>query len=70
MKKQNNSDQEVQYLPIFMSIGLAIGLAIGAAADKMPLFMCIGLSIGVGIGAALDAGKQKKDQNNSNDKTE
>ena len=32
--------------------------------------MCIGLSIGVGIGAALDTGKQKKDQNNSNDKTE
>ena len=70
MKKQNHSDQKVQYMPIFMSIGLSIGLAIGAATNNMPLFMCIGLSIGVGIGAALDASKQKKDQDNSDDKTE
>ena len=62
----------VQYMPIFMCLGISIGLALGAANNNMPLFMCIGLSIGVGLGAVLDAraNEEEKNKNQSEDKKE
>ena len=65
MKKKNDSDDKVMYMPIFMSIGLSIGVAIGAATGNIPVAMCVGLSIGVGIGACLDAQNHKKEDDSS-----
>ena len=64
MKNDKNSDQSVQYLPIFMSIGISVGMAIGAAVGNIPVFMCMGIGIGVCIGAILDASNKKTKHNN------
>ena len=60
MKNNNEQDNKVHYLPIFMSIGLSIGLAIGSAAGNIPIGMCIGLGVGLCAGAGIDAQNRKK----------
>ena len=69
MKKQNNNEDKVYYLPIFMSIGISIGVAIGAAIGNIPVAMCIGLGLGVCIGAAMDA-KNRAEEDKTDQKDE
>ena len=65
MKKNNNeSDNQVQYMPIGMCLGLSIGLAIGSAMDNIGVGMCLGLGIGLCFGSALDAAKHRKAEEN------
>ena len=59
-----NSENQTQYMPIFMCLGMSIGTAIGAATDNMSMCMCLGMSIGLCIGSAIDA------RNRGNDKEE
>jgi hypothetical protein len=63
--KKKDSDNQIQYMPIGMCLGLSVGMAIGAAMDNIPVGMCMGLGIGLCFGSALDNAKQTK-----NDKTE
>ena len=58
--KEKNSDNQMMYMPICMSIGISVGTAIGAALDNIPVWMCIGLSIGVGLGTVIDAKNKAK----------
>ncbi len=63
MSKQNNNENQVQYMPIGMSIGVALGVAVGAFTHNMPICMCVGLSIGMAVGTFIDAKtKQNKDK--------
>ena len=62
MKKNDNSENQVRYLPIYMSIGISVGVAIGAALDNIGVWMCIGMSVGVGLGAALDHANRAKNK--------
>ena len=64
MGKKNSDENKVQYLPIFMCLGLSIGMLVGLAVfDNIALGMCLGMGIGVFIGATLDA----KNKNNKNE---
>lgn len=65
--KKNEKESEIQYMPIFMCLGLSVGMAIGAASDNMPIGMCLGLSIGMCLGTALDAQNRKKDKESEKD---
>ena len=58
MKK--DSDEQIQYLPIGMSIGISIGVAIGAGMGNIPVGMCLGLGIGLCFGSALDHANKAK----------
>ncbi|MBR2472763.1 MAG: hypothetical protein IKB44_02285 [Clostridia bacterium] len=63
MSKQNNNENQVQYMPIGMSIGVALGVAVGAFTHNIALCMCMGLSIGMAVGTFIDAKtKQNKDK--------
>lgn len=64
MKNNKNSENQTQYMPIFMCLGMSIGTAIGAVTDNMSMCMCLGMSIGLCIGSAIDA------RNRGNDKEE
>lgn len=72
MENNKNSNQEpnnMQYMPICMSIGISVGLAIGSALGNIGVGMCIGLSIGMGIGVAIDSmNKKKKNEKSDADK--
>ena len=61
IKMKNNDEQnnKVPYMPIFMSIGISVGLAIGSAMGNISIGMCIGLCVGLCVGAGLDAQKRK-----------
>ena len=65
MSNQKKSENQIQYLPICMCLGMSIGSAIGVATDNLSLFMCLGMSIGVGLGAMIDAKNRKTDANYS-----
>ena len=60
-------DDQMQYMPIGMCLGLSIGVAIGAGMGIIPLGMCLGLSIGMCIGVAIDNANKAK-QDNSKEK--
>ena len=69
--KKHDSDDNTQYLPIGMCIGLSIGVALGAAMDNIPIGMCLGLGIGLCFGSALDnANKAKKEKDEEKNKEE
>ena len=70
MSNQKKSENQIQYLPICMCLGMSIGSAIGVATDNLSLFMCIGMSIGVGLGAVIDAKNRKTDTSAENEDTE
>jgi len=60
--KKKDSDQQMQYLPLGMCMGISIGMAIGAALGSIPIGMCFGMGIGLCFGSALDnANKAKKE---------
>ena len=59
MKDNKNSENQMQYLPIGMCIGISIGTAIGAATDNIGVGMCLGVGFGTMLGALLDAQKRK-----------
>ena len=63
MKNSKDSENKVQYMPIFMCMGISIGMALGAAFDNIPIGMCLGLGFGVCLGSALDAKKRKESDN-------
>ena len=70
MSKQKKTENQIQYLPICMCLGMSIGSALGVATDNLSLFMCIGMSIGVGLGAVIDAKNLKTDTSAENEDTE
>ena len=57
---EKKPDEQIQFMPIGMSIGIGVGVAIGAGLNNIPLWMCIGLSIGVGLGAVIDSNNRSK----------
>ena len=69
MKKNDNSENQVQYLPIGMCLGLSIGMAVGAAMDNISVGMCMGLGIGLCFGSALDNANRAKNKD-SNEKAQ
>ena len=60
--KKDNSENQVQYLPIGMCLGLSIGMAVGAAMDNISVGMCMGLGIGLCFGSALDNANRAKNK--------
>ena len=62
LKKKDNSENQVQYLPIGMCLGLSIGMAVGAAMDNISVGMCMGLGIGLCFGSALDNANRAKNK--------
>ncbi len=62
MANEKDTQNKVQYLPIFMCLGLSVGMAIGAAIGNTSIGMCMGIAAGVGIGALIDA-KHRNDGN-------
>ena len=52
MKDNKNSENNMQYLPIGMCIGISIGTAIGAATDNIGVGMCLAMKV-IGNGSAL-----------------
>ena len=69
MKNKNDDGNKIQYLPIFMSIGLSLGMAIGAGFGSIPIGMCFGMAIGVCLGSALDA-KNRKEEDDATQESE
>lgn len=65
--KKHDSDDNTQFLPIGMCIGLSIGVALGAAMDNIPIGMCLGLSIGLCFGTAIDAAKGRNNEETKDD---
>ncbi len=71
--KNNDSQNQTTYMPIFMCLGISIGMAIGAPFDSIPIGMCIGVGAGTCIGGIIDHLNRKKsndDQNNENNENE
>ena len=60
--KKDNSENQVQYLPIGMCLGLSIGMAVGAAMDNISVGMCMGLGIGLCFGSAMDNANRAKNK--------
>ena len=58
----NESKNKVQYMPIFMCLGLSIGMAIGVNFDNIAVGMCLGMSAGMGIGTLIDLLNNSKDK--------
>lgn len=57
----NNKDpNKIQYMPIYMCLGISVGMAIGVALDNIGVGMCLGAGIGVCIGSIIDANNNKK----------
>lgn len=56
-------ENKIQYMPIFMCLGISIGMAIGSALGNIGVGMCLGVGVGLCLGASLDA-IQKKDTDN------
>lgn len=56
-----NNENQIQYMPIFMCLGLSIGMAIGVAMDNIGVGMCLGVGIGTCLGTLMDY-KNKKNQ--------
>ena len=67
--KKDNSENQVQYLPIGMCLGLSIGMAVGAAMDNISVGMCMGLGIGLCFGSTLDNANRAKNKD-SDEKTQ
>ena len=59
-KKDNENNAE--YMPIGMCMGISIGTAIGAAMDNIPVYMAVGLSVGMCIGSLIDAKNRKTEK--------
>ncbi len=63
MKQDKAPNNQTQFLPIYMCLGLSIGMVIGAAFNNISIGMCMGMGIGVAIGSALDAHNRKNTPN-------
>ena len=61
MTKKDNEDN-TEYMPIGMCMGISIGTAIGAAMDNIPVYMAVGLSVGMCIGSLIDAKNRKTEK--------
>lgn len=63
MKKNNNdSGNNIQYMPIGLCLGLSVGLAIGSAMGNIGVGLCFGIGIGLCFGSALDAANRRKSE--------
>ena len=47
--KKKDSENQIQYMPIGMCLGLSIGMAIGTVMNNVGVGMCLGMGIGVDI---------------------
>ena len=65
MKDNKEPENKIQYMPIFMCLGMSVGMAIGVAAGNMSVGMCLGLSIGMCLGVSLDSLNKKKSDTDS-----
>ena len=68
--KKNDSENQIQYMPIGMCLGLSIGVAIGAAMGNISVGMCMGLGIGLCFGSAIDAANRAKKSDPEDQKDE
>ena len=59
-QKDDNNNNNIQYLPMFMCFGMSFGIIFGLLTGNQALGMSIGMCIGVCIGTLLDANKRKK----------
>jgi uncharacterized membrane protein YoaK (UPF0700 family) len=60
--KNNEKEENKNWVPIGMCIGLCMGTAIGAATNNIALWLPIGLCLGLSLGAAFSESKDKKDK--------
>ena len=60
-----NNDNNIQYMPIGMCLGIGIGMAIGSIFDNISIGMCMGLGIGLCFGCCLDTLHRKKSKDES-----
>ncbi len=58
--KNNKEPQKIQYMPIYMCLGISVGMAIGVALDNIGVGMCLGAGFGMCIGSIIDANNNKK----------
>ena len=65
MKDNKDSQNKIQYMPIFMCLGVSVGMAIGVAIDNIGIGMCFGAGIGMCLGTFLDSTKNKKSGNDT-----
>ena len=59
---KKDKDNQIQYLPIGMCLGLSIGMALGAAMGNISIGMCMGLGIGLCFGSSLDNANRAKNK--------
>lgn len=50
---------QVQYLPVYMCLGVSIGTSFGTAAGNLSIGMSMGIAVGLALGAALDSSERK-----------
>ena len=60
MNNQKEPENQTQYMPIFMCLGISVGMAVGSAAGNIGIGMCLGVGIGMCLGVCLDALQNKK----------
>ena len=71
MSDKKESESKIQYMPIYMCLGMSVGMAIGSAFDNIGIGMCLGMSIGMAIGTCLDSmNKKKSNETPENENTE
>lgn len=63
MDNNKEPENEMQYMPIFMCLGISVGMAIGSALGNIGVGMCLGVGVGMCLGVSLDA-MQKKNADN------
>jgi RimJ/RimL family protein N-acetyltransferase len=49
----------VNYISIYMCLGLSIGMSFGLALQNISIGMCIGIAVGIALGSSLDAQDKK-----------
>lgn len=62
-KNNKENENKIEYMPIFMCLGVSVGMTIGVVLDNISVGMCLGCGIGVAIGAFLDTINKKSDDN-------
>ena len=65
--KKKDSENNHQYMPIGMCMGISIGTALGVAFDNISVWMCLGLSFGLCVGIVIDQLQNKNSETEDQD---